>query len=190
MPGRAACPSLPADLPLGLAPSLRRGAASPPQPQRAVPVQDSHAGDRSCVTASRRAVMLSTDLHTVVLFLNCRHQHLQSISLTSLSYLVTSGTRAEGLPEAREHGRNVSPETGQPEEAGGQADPACAASGPPARGAHQVALPLPRCVRLTSFLQGMPSFCSRTYFVKVLLALGPLTCLLSSLLLLCSAQQS
>ena len=91
--------------------------------------------------------MLGAGLHVVVLFLNCRHQHLQSILLTSLSYLVTSGTRAEGLPEAREYGRNVSPETGQPEEAGSQADQACAASGPPARGAHEVTLPLPRYVQ-------------------------------------------
>lgn len=66
--------------------------------------------------------------------------------LTSPSYPVTPETRAEGLPETREHGRDVSPETGEPEEAGSQADEARAASGPPARGAHKVTLPLPRYV--------------------------------------------
>lgn len=88
--------------------------------------------------------MLKPSLHTVVLLVSCRRRRLQSISLTSLPYPVTPGTRAEGLPEAGEHGGDVPPEAGEPEEAGGQADEARAARGPPARGAHQVALPLPR----------------------------------------------
>jgi hypothetical protein len=57
---------------------------------------------------------------------------------------VISGTCAKGLSEAREHAGDVSPQAGQPEEAGGQADTACAAGGPQARGAHKVAVPLPR----------------------------------------------
>lgn len=64
---------------------------------------------------------------------------------------VPSGARAEGLPEARGHGGDVPPETGQPEEAGGQADAARAARGPPARGAHEITLPLSRCVLPLSF---------------------------------------
>lgn len=54
-----------------------------------------------------------------------------------------AGARAEGLPEAGERGGDVSPETGEPQEAGCQADAARAAGGPPARGTCEIALPLP-----------------------------------------------
>lgn len=62
----------------------------------------------------------------------------------SLSSHAVSGTRTKSLPEAREHGGDVPPQAGQPEETGSQADAACAARGPPTRGAHQVSLPLTR----------------------------------------------
>lgn len=65
-----------------------------------------------------------------------------------LTERVVSGARSKGLPEAGEHGGGVPPQAGQPEEAGGQADAARAASGPQTRGTGKVALPLPRSVWL------------------------------------------
>lgn len=67
----------------------------------------------------------------------------------------STGACAEGLPEAGERGGDVPPQAGQPQEAGGQADSARAARGPPAGSTHQVALPLPRFEQHLS-PQGMP----------------------------------